>query len=61
MTYNTDSVWHSTLCLASARDTPYLGRHSMMACYDCFNEVIEPNVTVNENDWSLIFWTFQTT
>ena len=31
----------------------------MTACYDCFNEVIEP--TVNENDLSLIFWIFQTT
>ena len=36
--------WHSTLCLASARDTPYLGRYSMTACYDRFNEVIEPTV-----------------
>ena len=31
----------------------------MTACYDCFNEVIEP--TVNENDLSLIFGIFQTT
>ena len=44
-----EQCWHSTLCLASARDTPYLGRYSMTACYDCFNEVIEP--TVNGNDF----------
>ena len=27
----------------------------MTACYDCFNEVIEPTVNLNENDLSLIF------
>ena len=32
------------MCLASARDTPHLGRHSMTSCYNCFNEVIEPTV-----------------
>ena len=31
----------------------------MTACYDCFNEVIEP--AGNENDLSLTFWIFQTT
>jgi len=44
MTYNTDSVWHSTLCLASARDTPYLGRYSITSCYDCFNEPITKTI-----------------
>ena len=27
----------------------------MTACYDCFNEVIEPTINLNKNDLSLIF------